>query len=74
MNYWTAREVAEHCGWSSSATARKELRRWGVNPATDEHGHVLRHPETDAKLYHPDDIEAARRAAPGRGRRRSTEV
>lgn len=69
--YWTTQDVADHYGWASTAVARKAIQRWALSPATDRHGHVLRDPDTDAKLYHPADVEAAKAADPGRGRRRT---
>ena len=70
-DHWTTADIAHHFGWASPDVARKTIQRWGLKPATDTHGHTLRHPHTDAKLYDPTQVLAAKAAAPGRGHHRT---
>ncbi|WP_063760822.1 hypothetical protein [Streptomyces aureocirculatus] len=68
---WTISQVAEHLGYSgASATgsARKQLSRWGISA-------VDRQPGRDGESrYAADQVEAAHRARPGKGRRGALRV
>lgn len=61
-NVMTTSEVAQYLGMSSPASARPELKRWGVKPV----GRVI---STGQKLWPADVIRAKAESRPGRGAR-----
>lgn len=60
---WTIGQVVAYLGAASTGSARKTLSRWGVAAVARQPGRA------GASLYDPDQIRAAKEAAPGRGTR-----
>ncbi|MFF1733734.1 hypothetical protein [Streptomyces sp. NPDC058247] len=66
---WTIADVAQYLDASSTGSARKTLSRWDVKAVARQPGRA------GASLYDPNQVRAAREAAPGQGARtdRATE-
>jgi hypothetical protein len=62
---WSAAQVADHFGWTSTATARKTLSRWGVQAVDYQRGDGGR---PEARYDTAEVLHAAERR-PGRGSR-----
>ena len=66
---WPVSRVAVECGYTGSAataTARKRLSRWGLTPVGRGVG------AAGESLYAADQVQAAKAASPGSGRRGAT--
>lgn len=61
---WTTDDIARELGLSDAATARSWVRRMRSRGLLDA---VDRDPVSDAKLYDPDAVRAAKDAMPGKG-------
>lgn len=63
VRLWTIADVTTFLGMASTGSARKTLSRWGVQAVARQPGRA------GASLYDPEQVRAARKAAPGQGAR-----
>lgn len=62
---WSAAQVADHLGLTSTGSARHTLSRWGIQAVSYERGDTGR-PEA---RYDAEQVRAAAKQRPGRGAR-----